>query len=679
MDSPKNSAQRPPPTDVTDSGADATVDQAMTSLDAIVESMGGRSRPGQHEMTRAVMDAFSSGTHVVVQAGTGTGKSLAYLVPAAQIARDQGPVVVATATLALQRQLIERELPRLADSGIDVSWAVLKGRQNYLCRQRIGEAAGQESLLMYDDAGPKARGTLEEQAAMVHDWASHTDSGDRDDLDAELDSRVWRSVSVSSAECVGESRCPYGEECFSALARAKAMEADIVVTNHAMLAIDAIEGIPVLPERSALIVDEAHELVDRITSAVTGELSVGVLERLVNDAARVSDDQGSLADAVDDFAIALAEIVDSSPQSMSRVTEWSPAMVLALTRLRDATRAIISALSSDLAASKDDEAIDAAALQRVRASVEEVFAVCGRLIALSGADVAWWSSEGPRGSVVRIAPLSVGDALAESLFPQQPVALTSATIKAGGSFEPVLASLGLPPDTRCLDVGAGFDYARQGILYVARHVPPPDRDGASMEALDELASLVEAAGGRTLALFSSWNGVERAADYLRVRLGPVLDSGEVGPVLLQRRGESVAPLVQRFAQEPASVLVGTVALWQGIDIPGDSLVLVTIDRIPFPRPDDPVLSARQAAVDAAGRSGFREVALAKAALLLAQGAGRLIRSESDRGVVAVLDSRMATSGYGQALRASVPPLWFTTDGTVVKQALTRLNEDSTVT
>jgi len=649
------------------------VSDVNASLDTIVESMGGRSRPGQHEMADAVMDSFASGTHVVVQAGTGTGKSLAYLVPAARMARDHGPVVVATATLALQRQLIERELPRLVNSGMDVSWAVLKGRQNYLCRQRIGEAAGQESLLYVDDPGPRARGTLEEQAVMVHEWATHTQTGDRDDLDAEIDSRVWRSVSVSSAECVGESRCPFGEECFSALARARAMEADIVVTNHAMLAIDAIEGIPVLPERSALIVDEAHELVDRITSAVTGELSVGVLERLVTDAARVTDDQGSLADAVDDFAIALEELVESSSQSMARVTQWSSAMVLSLTRLRDATRAIVSALSADVAASRDDDAA-AAALQRVRASVEEVFAVCGRLIALSGSDVAWWSAEGQRGSVVRIAPLSVGDALAESLFPQQPVALTSATIKAGGSFEPVLASLGLPPDTRCLDVGAGFDYTRQGILYVARHVPPPDREGASMEALDELATLVEAAGGRTLALFSSWNGVDRAADYLRVRLGPVLESGDVGPVLVQRRGESVAPLVQRFAQEPSSVLVGTVALWQGIDIPGDSLVLVTIDRIPFPRPDDPVLSARQAAVDAAGRSGFREVALARAALLLAQGAGRLIRSETDRGVVAVLDSRMATSGYGQALRASVPPLWFTTDGTVVKEALTRLNQ-----
>jgi len=642
------------------------------NLAVVIEAMGGRSRPGQIAMAEAVEAAFTTGSHAVIQAGTGTGKSLAYLVPAARMARDKGPVVIATATLALQRQLIERELPRLASIDPDLTWAVLKGRQNYLCRQRMGEADGQESLLSID-TGSQQRGTLEEQAVLVHEWAHHTHTGDRDDLDAEIDSRVWRAVSVSAAECIGESRCPFGDECFSGLARARAMEADIVVTNHAMLAIDAIEGVPVLPERSALIIDEAHELVDRVTSAVTGELSVAVLERLAGDAARLSDDEGSLADAVDDFAIALQELADSSPQQTARVTSWWQPMVLALTRVRDATRALVSSLSSALSDRRESESAEAGALQRVRAAAEEVFAVAGRLLALSSADVVWWSTEGGRGPVVRIAPLSVGDALAESLFPAQPVVLTSATIKAGGSFEPVLASLGLPEDTTCVDVGAGFDYARQGILYVARHVPAPDREGASMEALDELATLVEAAGGRSLALFSSWNGVERAADYLRVRLAPAVDDGTVGPILVQRKGESVGPLVQRFAEEPASVLVGTVALWQGIDVPGKSLVLVTIDRIPFPRPDDPIVSARQAAVDAAGGSGFRQVALARAALLLAQGAGRLIRSESDRGVVAVLDPRMATSGYGSALRASLPPLWFTTDGAVVRDALARLN------
>jgi len=653
-------------------------DSVSTSLEAIVELMGGQSRVGQREMAEAVMEAFSAGDNIVVQAGTGTGKSLAYLVPAARMARKEGPVVIATATLALQRQLIERELPRLAEADGDVSWAVLKGRQNYLCRQRMGEADGQESLILQEQIDSRARGSLEEQAAMVHEWAAHTETGDRDDLDAEIDSRVWRAVSVSSAECVGESRCAFGDECFSAQARARAMEADIVVTNHALLAIDAIEGVPVLPDRSALVVDEAHELVDRITSAVTGELSVSALERLVGDAARVSDDQGSLADAVDDVAIALDELAEADSNSSGRITAWTPALSLALARIRDSTRALASALSADLSATPataHQGSTDAAALQRVRAGAEDVFAVSGRLLALANSDVVWWSQDSGRGPVLRIAPLSVGDALAESLYPEQPVVLTSATLKAGGSFAPTLTALGLAPDTTCLDVGSGFDYAQQGILYVAGHVPPPNREGASMEALDELADLIEAAGGRTLALFSSWNGVDRAADYLRVRLGSRLDSGDLGPLLVQRRGESVAPVVQRFTSEPQSVLVGTVALWQGIDVPGNSLVLVTIDRIPFPRPDDPVMSARQAAVDAEGRSGFREVALTRAALLLAQGAGRLIRSESDRGVVAVLDPRMATAGYGGALRASLPPLWFTTDGSVVRQALVRLRDD----
>jgi len=657
-------------------------DSVSTSLEAIVESMGGQSRVGQREMAEAVMEAFSAGDNIVVQAGTGTGKSLAYLVPAARMAREKGPVVIATATLALQRQLIERELPRLAEAGGDVSWAVLKGRQNYLCRQRMGEADGQESLISQEQAGSRARGSLEEQAAMVHEWAAHTETGDRDDLDAEIDSRVWRAVSVSSAECVGESRCAFGDECFSAQARARAMEADIVVTNHALLAIDAIEGVPVLPDRSALVVDEAHELVDRITSAVTGELSVSALERLVGEAARVSDDQGSLADAVDDVAIALDELAEADTATSGRITAWTPTLSLALARIRDSTRALASALTADLSAdlsatpaTAHQGSTDAAALQRVRAGAEDVFAVSGRLLALANSDVVWWSQDSGRGPVLRIAPLSVGDALAESLYPEQPVVLTSATLKAGGSFAPTLTALGLAPDTTCLDVGSGFDYAQQGILYVAGHVPPPNREGASMEALDELADLIEAAGGRTLALFSSWNGVDRAADYLRVRLGSRLDSGDLGPLLVQRRGESVAPVVQRFTSEPQSVLVGTVALWQGIDVPGNSLVLVTIDRIPFPRPDDPVMSARQAAVDAEGRSGFHEVALTRAALLLAQGAGRLIRSESDRGVVAVLDSRMATAGYGGALRASLPPLWFTTDGSVVRQALVRLRDD----
>lgn len=643
------------------------------ALARVVKSIGGEPREGQTLMSQAIADAFDRGSHVLIQAGTGTGKSLAYLVPAARTARDKGPVVIATATLALQRQLLERELPRLAQAGQEyalLSWAVLKGRQNYLCKQRLGEADQAQATLDFDSSGPQRRGSLEQQALVVHEWAQHTQTGDRDDLTEEIDARVWRSVSVTSAECVGESRCAFGEECFAAQARLRAGEADIVVTNHAMLAIDAIGGIPVLPERSALVIDEAHELVDRVTGAVTDELSISALERLVIECTRQADDQGSLADAVDELAIALSDLIGSG--GSARVTVWSSAMVLALTRVRDAARAMVSGLSTAASAAGED----AAAIQRVRAGVEEVFTACGRLLALSNQDVVWWSGEAGRSPTLRVAPLDVGDALAESLFTQQPVALTSATLTAGGSFEPVVRSLGLAPDTDCLDVGAGFDYARQGILYVARHLPAPDRDGVSMEALDELAELIEAAGGRTLALLSSWRGVDRAVDYLRVRLAPSIEAGVIGALLVQRRGESVAPLIERFAAEPTSVLVGTVSLWQGIDVPGNALTLVAIDRIPFPRPDDPVTAARQEAVDKAGGSGFREVALARASLLLAQGAGRLIRSVDDKGVVAVLDSRMATAGYGRALRASLPPLWFTTDAALVRTSLQRLNSDA---
>jgi len=641
------------------SGNESTV---VDDLATIVASMGGQLRDGQLTMAQAVIDAFDSGQHVLVQAGTGTGKSLAYLVPAALQARAHGPVVVATATLALQRQLIERELPRLAAGGMDISWAVLKGRHNYLCKQRLGEGDLAQGALTFER---QQRGTLEEQAVEVLEWAQTTDTGDRDDLSIEVDARVWRALSVSSAECIGESRCAFGDECFAAQARWKASEADIVVTNHAMLAIDAIGQVPVLPERSALIIDEAHELVDRVTGAVTAELSVAALERLVNECRRHVDDEESFADAVDELAQAVLNMIDDDANP--RIKSWPDEVLLGLTRVRDSARAMVSALST---LAGGDEA---AAIQRTRAGVEEVFSTAGRLVTLSREDVVWWSAEGGRSPVLRVAPLDVGTQLAESLFTQQPAALTSATLKAGGSFEPVLAGLGLAPDTTCLDVGSGFDYARQGILYVARDIPAPGRDGVSMEALDELAELIEAAGGRSLVLLSSWRGVERAADYLRVRLESSANS--VGSILVQRRGESVAPLVERFAREHDSVLVGTVALWQGIDVPGDSLVLVAIDRIPFPRPDDPLTAARQEAVDAAGGSGFREVALARASLLLAQGAGRLIRSPEDRGVVAVLDSRMATANYGSALRASLPPLWFTTDGAVARSALERLRDE----
>ncbi len=658
-------------------------EELSTALSAVVAALGGEERAGQQEMARRVAAAIDDGGHALVQAGTGTGKSVGYLVPAAlHAARPEGgPVIVATATLALQRQLVDSDLPKVAAAlepivGRPIRYAVLKGRNNYVCLQKLhGAVEDDESEALFD----APRSALGQQAVAVREWALETETGDRDEYPDDIDPRVWRGFSVGRRECMGENRCPFGEECFTVVRRRKAQEADIVVTNHAMLAIDALEGIPVLPEHDAVIVDEGHELVDRATAAVTGELGVAMVERAVSRARRHLDAETlerlqAAAEGLDD-ALRETALTLSGP---ARIEEFDRALTLSLTTLRDVCHQAIAEVTADKSAG-DPDAL--AARQLALGALQDVHDVAGQLLALTPLDVAWLDpgeaageSSGRfsnRAPSLRIAPLSVSGLLRTALFDRAPVAITSATLTVGGGFDSLLASLGLDPDqTTTVDVGSPFDHGRQGILYVARQLPPPGRDGTPMEALDELADLIEAAGGRTLALFSSWRGVERAADYLRVRLG---DRDDL-PVLVQKRGDAVGQLVRRFADEPTSTLLGTVSLWQGVDVPGGSCILVVIDRIPFPRPDDPLLGARQRAVDEAGGSGFRAVSVPKAGLLLAQGAGRLIRGSTDRGVVAVLDSRLATAGYAAALRASLPPFWYTTDRATVLGSLERLRD-----
>ena len=343
-------------------------------------------------------------------------------------------------------------------------------------------------------------------------------------------------------------------------------------------------------------------------------------------------------------------------------------LVLALTLIRDACSSSMTALNAD----KDKDTDVLAAKQQARGALEEVHDVAGSLLTAGPQDVVWLDPGESRAAVLRMAPLSVAGLLREALFSKTPVVMTSATLTVGGAFDALVLSLGLADQiVTTMDVGSPFDHAAQGILYVAADLPAPGRDGVAMEALDELAELIEAAGGRTLALFSSWRGVERAADFLRVRLDTIAT-----PLLVQRKGDAVGSLVQKFASDPATVLLGTVSLWQGVDVPGDSCICVVIDRIPFPRPDDPLMAARQRAVDDAGGSGFRAIAVPKAGLLLAQGAGRLIRGMDDKGVVAVLDSRLATAGYARALRESLPPFWYTTDRAKVVGALERLRDEA---
>jgi ATP-dependent DNA helicase DinG len=634
-------------------------------LGLAVAELGGQSRAGQLQMAEEIADCLAAGEGtLLVQAGTGTGKSLAYLVPAARHAVESDePVVIATATLALQRQLVDKDLPVVAralapELDRELRFAVLKGRSNYVCMDRLNRGSPDpDEAALFDT--PTTR--LGRQARRLRKWAESTQTGDRDDLDEPVDGRVWSGLSVSARECPGATNCSFGDECFAEAARARARTADLVVTNHALLAIHVQGEVPVLPEHGAVVVDEAHELVDRMTTALTRELSGQIVERAVGRARRFLTPE--VTDPLLDASGYLADVLEELPEG--RLRTLPEELVVAVTALRDAGQAALSGLRGD----SSDAPEAAADRTTARAAIQSVHEVAAAVLQLSDSSVAWVAQRGSGPATLNVAPISVNDLLAENLFAAHPVVLTSATLAVGGSFEPLAAAVGCAPGWRGIDVGSPFDHARQGILYCAATLPRPGREGISELALDQIAELIDAAGGRTLALFSSWRSVERAEEVVSRRFEGRADR----PLIVARRGDAVAGLVRQFAEEPRASLLGTLSLWQGVDVPGPSCTLVIIDRIPFPRPDDPVVSARQERIDAAGGSGFAAVSVPRAGLMLAQGAGRLIRSAQDRGVVAVLDSRLATTSYGSQLRRSLPPLWWTTDLATVTASLTRLD------
>lgn len=631
-------------------------------------------------MTQAVWHAMTGGEHLAVQAGTGTGKSLAYLVPALLLAAEKrGPVVVSTATIALQRQLVERDLPKLADAlrgplGRTPVFAILKGRGNYLCLNHLrGDVQEDARDALFQQADYVPASALGAHVKRLHQWAASTTSGDRDELVPGVPDQAWRQVSVTARECLGSHRCPFGVQCFSERARKIAADADVVVTNHALLAIDAL-GEGILPEHRLVIVDEAHELVDRVRSVATGELSAQAVEAAVRRCGRLAGEAETAR--LSEAGIALGPLLTTT--APGRMDRLDPALAASLTALRDAASACAAQLRVRAKADDTDPA-QLGAAQAAQVALEDIEATADRL---AGAfdlpvdereEVVWLdrpddAMDTSRPATLHVAPLEVGEMLAESLFSERTVVLTSATLALGGSFAPLARQWGLDTESMGtewtgLDVGSPFAHGRSGILYVAKHLPPPGRDGLAAEYLTELAELIEAAGGRTLGLFSSMRGARQAAEALRTSLPfPLLCQGD----------DATGQLVREFAEDEPTCLFGTLSLWQGVDVPGPSLRLVVIDRIPFPRPDDPLASARTRAVEARGGNGFMEVSAAHAALLLAQGAGRLLRTIEDRGVVAVLDPRLVTKRYGDFLRASLPPFWQTTDPQVVRGALRRL-------
>jgi ATP-dependent DNA helicase DinG len=471
-------------------------------------------------------------------------------------------------------------------------------------------------------------------------------------------------------DCLGAQKCPMAQECFSEQARAHAAEADLVVTNHALLAISAFEGLAVLPEYDVAVIDEAHELQDRVTGAVSGQLSAA-MARTAASAARKHT--GISVEALNSAARNLEAALDGVPSGLL-AAGLGQDLELALAQLREACRTALSDAKPEGGAAADG------GRQIARSRLAAVLELCERLLGAADAREVVWATrtnsfaapgdftpaDDSAPATLNVAPLSVASRLREGLFDGHTVVLTSATLAIGKAFDAVAGSLGLlgegAPAWSSADVGSPFDYPKQGVLYVAAHLPKPER-GTSAEQLDELEALLKASGGGALGLFSSRRAAEEAAAEMRRRL----------PLEILCQGDSsMAALVRQFAEEQATCLFGTMTLWQGVDVPGESCRLVVMDRIPFPRPDDPLMTARTRAVAQAGGNGFMAVSATHAAVRLAQGAGRLIRAAGDRGVVAVLDSRLANARYGGFLRAALPPFWSTKDRETTLKILERL-------
>lgn len=655
--------------------------EAVAHLAGVVAALpAGTAREGQRHMAEAVARSAATGRHLVVQAGTGTGKSLAYVVPA--VTSGERTVVV-TATRALQEQLLRRDLPFVAERlGYAFSYASLKGRSNYLCLARHAELAGEPRRLL----GSREARLLD----MVEEWVAETETGDRADLPRAVSDALWEKLSVDSRECPGRARCDLAESCFSEAARDRAAAADLVVVNSALYAQDLVASNAVLGPHGLVVIDEAHALEDACTAAFGVELGAVRFSRLAaavrgfltadEQAGEQRDPSASLADWAERIELLLggagSERVDLDEEG------WREPLV-SMAEMLASLRDVVAGVD---AGGPDGALRRARVLQLLDSARADVLAV---LAARPGDDAIW--VEHRHRPVLRVAPVDVGPVLAAELFARRTVVLTSATLAVGDDFDAFAWRVGLRPDEsadgavadgddagagpdgddrarvryEALDVGSPFDYRSQAILYCAAHLPDPRAAGFEEAMLDEVEALVRAAGGRTLGLCTSL----RAADRMRQRLRERSGVRVLGPDDHPR-----AKLMDEFARDETSCLVGSMGLWQGLDVPGPSVSLVVIDRIPFARPDDPVAAARRERAVAQRRDAFATFDLPRAAMLLAQGAGRLVRGPGDRGVVAVMDPRLVRSRYGAVLLDSLPPMFRSSSAERVRSALERLRD-----
>ncbi len=585
-------------------------------------------RPGQVEMAEAIARAIAENRHLVVAAGTGTGKTLGYLIPAVMADKR---VVVTTATKALQDQLATKDLPLLAAHlPKPFEWAILKGRSNYICLQRVRE--GQQAdigQLELNEMAPK----VQLEVKRLSEWAAMTGTGDQAELDWMPSDRAWQSVSVGSDECPGASRCPMGDPCFAEAARARAATADVIVVNTYLYGLHVASGGVLLPEHDVVVVDEAHSLEDIMSDTVGTTIGSGRFVRLGVTLKRILEDSAVITAVIESGAVlrnALAPVAGRRlPHPLPDVV--NEALILCRQRIDDAQAALRSI----------DTAVEDAKQRKLRAQTQATRLMddIDRAISANEGYVTFVSG-GPETPRLEVAPLDVGPTLRTGIWNEHTAVLTSATIPAS-----LIQRVGLPAENcDSIDVGSPFDYENNAMLYCAMHLPDPRSPQFAPGVHDELIALIAAAGGRTLALFTSWKAMDAAAAAM---------TGKIPNRILTQRDLPKTALVKAFSDDESSCLFATAGFFQGVDIPGRTLSLVTIDRLPFPRPDDPLLSARR---ELLGAKAFSQIDVPRAATLLAQATGRLIRNATDRGVVAVMDSRLGTASYRWGIIKALPAM-----------------------
>ena len=624
-------------------------DALVAALDRVIAALpgGGEPRPGQREMAIAVNKSIENQRHLIVQAGTGTGKSLGYLVP---VLLSGQKVVVATATKALQDQLATKDLPFLQKHlASPFKFAVLKGRSNYFCRQRGSEVSGGGETLALDDVDPADKGLVAQLRRLLV-WSAETKAGDRSDLDFEPSPKAWAQVSVNAMECPGAARCPKGDVCFAEAAKKRAEGADVVVVNTHLYGTHLASGGRVLPEHDVVVFDEAHELEDVASSSLGLELGAGRFRALArNSRGLLQPNELALAEELEAMGGRWEIAIEPWRNKRIPTPIAHDDLVAALELAASRTSRLIAAVRK----ADPDDARRTRALQAGGHLAGDLAFIAE----LPSTYVSW--VEGPaHAPTFKCSPVEVGPLLSEKLWGDVTAVLTSATIP------PLIADrLGLArPTVTELDVRSPFDYEDHALLYCALDLPDPRDAGYEAAMHDELEALVRAAGGRTLALFTSWRAMTATAEALSPRL----------PWQVLTQSDLPKPaLIKAFAEDETSCLFATMGFWQGVDVPGVSLALLTIDRLPFPRPDEPLLQARR---ERAGAAAFRLIDVPRAATMLAQGTGRLIRSANDRGVVAVLDPRLGKATYRWDLIRALPPMRRTRSRADVEAFLAPLRE-----